>query len=285
MDKTYLTTKQVAELFKVDNSTIRRWSITGKIECQTTNGGHRKFSFNNIIEFIGNNAKKNELDFSSIINVKNNLKPEDYTKLITKSALNRNVNQIDTIIIKLYLEGTKISNIFDNYIDVSLGKIQDLLDYKKISIAEEHIARKTISKSLHNIRSSISKTPNNNKSTLCLNLENDIPDLSIDMIQIILEELGYNVHNAGSNTSILNLPLLLEKNNFSSLYIYMCDRQCCSATVITNINKTVKDLDAIADLCEKYKISLFIGGPGTKFIDQKISFQYEKFKVFSDLTV
>ena len=32
---------------------------------------------------------------------------------------------------------------------------------------------------------------------ITLNLENDIPDLPIDMIQILLEDEGYNVHNCG----------------------------------------------------------------------------------------
>lgn len=285
MVKTYLTTAQVAKLFNVDNSTIRRWSITGKIECQSTHGGHRKFLFKNIIKFLSNNTNKNELDFSSIVSLGNNFDADDYAELIKNYALHRDEKQIDLLIMKFYLEGIKISKIFDDYIDISLEKIQKLLDEKKISIAEEHIARKTISKTLDNLRSSIPKNSSKNDSILCLNLENDIPDLAIDMIQIILEEIGYNVHNSGSNTSIVNLQLLLKKNEFHSIYIYMCNRQCCSATVKNNIGNTIRDLEIINKLCNRYNIVLFIGGPGTQLINPKITFQYNQFDKFSDLTV
>ena len=283
MEKSYLTTNQVAELFNVDNSTIRRWSMTGKIECQSTHGGHRKFLFKNIVKFLKDNPKKNQLNFSSIVSIGNNLNADDYTELIKNYALDRDVKQIDLLVMKFYIEGIKVSNIFDNYIDTSLEKIQTMLDRKEISIAEEHIARKTISKALDNFRSTIAKNPNNNNSALCLNLENDIPDLAIDMIQIVLEEQGFNVHNSGSNTSIENLQLLLKKNKFNAIYIYMCNRQCCSATVKNNFVNTIRDLKTINQLCEKYNINLFIGGPGTQLINSDISFQYNKFMFFSDL--
>jgi excisionase family DNA binding protein len=285
MKNMYLTTPQVAKLFNVDNSTIRRWSIIGKIECESTHGGHRKFLFKNIVQFLKNNPKKYQLDFSSILSASSNFNPNDYAKLIKNYALKRDINQIDLLIMKFYLEGIKIPKIFDNYIDISLDEIQKLLDEKKISIAEEHIARKTISKSLDNFRSSISTNLNKNNSVLCINLENDIPDLAIDMIQIILEEQGCNVHNSGSNTSILNLQLLLEKYEFNSMYIYMCNRQCCSATVKNNFGNTILDLEKINKLCNRYNIDLFIGGPGTQLINSKITFQYNEFNKFSDLAI
>ena len=282
MQKTYLNTKQVAELFKVDNSTIRRWSITGKIECQTTHGGHRKFLFKNIIKFLNENPQKKEFNASAILSVGDN-NNSDYSHLISQHALDRDINQIDLIIMKLYFEGVKISEIFDSYIEKSLEKIQKLLDNRKISVAEEHIARKTISKTLDNLRSSIANFPTSDKSILCLNLENDIPDLAIDMIQIILEGKGYNVHNSGSNTSVADLKFLLEKSEFESIYIYLCNRQCCTATVKDNLKKTIKDLETINKLCNQFNIILHLGGPGTKYIDSKITFKYEKFNYFSEL--
>ena len=103
------------------------------------------------------------------------------------------------------------------------------------------------------------------------------------MIQIILEGKGYNVHNLGSNTSVTDLKFLLEKSEFESIYIYLCNRQCCTATVKDNLNKTVKDLETINKLCNQFNIILHIGGPGTKYIDSKITFKYEKFNYFSEL--
>ena len=34
--------------YGVDESTVRRWALSGKIKCSTSAGGHRKFSYKNI---------------------------------------------------------------------------------------------------------------------------------------------------------------------------------------------------------------------------------------------
>jgi len=36
-------------------------------------------------------------------------------------------------------------------------------------------------------------------------------------------------------------------------------------------------------MCEEYTINLFIGGPATKLINDKISFKYNKFLKFSEI--
>ena len=51
MDNKGLNTKQLGNLFGVDESTVRRWALSGKIKCSTSAGGHRKFSYKNIIKF------------------------------------------------------------------------------------------------------------------------------------------------------------------------------------------------------------------------------------------
>ena len=171
----------------------------------------------------------------------------------------------------------------DDYIEQALVKLQKKLDLKKISVAEEHISRKVISKSLNNFKLSINqKKTTNNKNILCLNLENDIPDLPIDMIQILLENVNYTVDNCGSHTSIENLKILLRNRPYQAIFIYLCDRQCCSATVYEHIEKTNRDLKEISILAEKYKIKLFLGGPSFKHINKENLKNYITFTKYSE---
>ena len=283
MKKNYLNTKEVATLFNVNNSTIRRWTLNRKLRCTTSDGGHRKFLYKHILEFIDSHKKELSLNLDGISTLSKESGIAKSIKFITQSALNRNVNEVESIIMRLYLQGKKINEIFDKYIDKSLDSIQSLLEDESISVAEEHIARKTISKSLNNFRNIVRPNTENNKTALCLNLENDVPDLAIDMIQIILEEQNYLVDNAGSHTSVDNIKLLLDKNNYDSIYIYMCSRQCCTATVKENIQNTITSVREIELLCKKLSIELFIGGPGTSYIDKKINLNYTKFLSFTKI--
>ena len=284
MTKTLLNTKQVATLFKVDTSTVRRWSLNGKLNSSSSNGGHRKFTYKNIIDFINSKKRNLDLDLSEINKISKKLSKKDTIDLISTNALSRNHGMIESSLINLYLQGKPVQKIFDNYIDKSLDFIQNLLDKNEISVAEEHIARKTISIALNYFRSAIySNDIERDKNDLCLNLENDIPDISIDMIQISLEMKSYSVFNSGSNTSIKDLKTLLNKEKYDSMYIFMCDRQCCSSTVKNHMENTIRDLEHINDLCSKYSIDLFIGGPATSLIDQQVSFKYNKFLKFSEI--
>mgnify|MGYP001171622421 FL=1 len=284
MAKTLLNTKQVASLFRVDTSTIRRWSLSGKLNCSSSRGGHRKFTYRNILDFVNNKKQDLKLDLSQISTLTNKVSLTDYVELISSNALDRNYKAIESILVEAYLKGIAVSKIFDDYLDKGLEHVQSLLDVGKISVAEEHISRKTISVGLEHFRSAILKDKtDDNQNVLCLNLENDIPDIAIDMIQICLEMKSHSVYNSGSNTSITGLKSLLNKTDYDAMYIFMCNRQCCSATVQNHISHTVDNLEEINKMCQQYNINLHIGGPATRLIDDKISFKYNKFLKFSEI--
>tara|TARA_Y100000768_G_scaffold309841_1_gene244136 strand:+ start:2731 stop:3585 length:855 start_codon:yes stop_codon:yes gene_type:complete len=284
MAKTLLNTKQVASLFRVDTSTIRRWSLSGKLNCSSSRGGHRKFTYRNILDFVSNKKQDLKLDLSQISTLTNKVSLNDYVELISSNALDRNYKAIESILVEAYLKGIAVSKIFDDYLDKGLAHVQSLLDAEKISVAEEHISRKTISIGLEHFRSAILKDKtDDNQNVLCLNLENDIPDIAIDMIQICLEMKSHSVYNSGSNTSIKGLKSLLHKTDYDAMYIFMCNRQCCSATVQNHISHTINNLEEINKMCQQYNISLHIGGPATRLIDDKVSFKYNKFLKFSEI--
>jgi len=277
MDNKGLNTKQVGNLFGVDESTIRRWSLAGKIKCSSSAGGHRKFSYKDIINFSKTRGLK----------LNQNQDTSDKTAIINQMlsySLNNNSSSIELILIKLYLNGMELKDIMDNVVENTLINLQSKLDKREISVAEEHIARKIISKSLNGFKLSIiNDNSKNKKNILCLNLENDIPDLPIDMIQILLENINYNVYNCGSHTSIKDVKKLLEKQTYKAIFIYLCDRQCCTSTIKDNIKKTNKDLEAISILAKKYNIKLFLGGPSFKNINENVLKNFNQFTKYSEV--
>ena len=106
MNKKELNTKQVGDLFGVDESTVRRWSISGKIKCASSAGGHRKFSYYNIIQFSKDHGtkfkQKNDIDV---------LDSKQIIKKITNFTLNHDPSSIESIFIGLYLQGIQLSDL------------------------------------------------------------------------------------------------------------------------------------------------------------------------------
>ena len=277
-NKKYLNTKQVGNLFDVNESTVRRWATSGKIECISSAGGHRKFSYQNVMNFANTQGLK--INSSEIpYNVNRKTIISDSVNHVFKN----DAKSLELIFVQLFLDGTTLSDLMDNYVEKILVEIQNKLDKKEVSIAEEHIARKIVSKALNNFKLSVSDSSSqNNENILCLNLENDIPDLPIDMIQILLENKNYNVHNCGANTSIKDIKKLLSTKKYKAIFIYLCDRQCCTATVRDNLKKTNQDLDDISVLAKKYNIELYLGGPSFKNIDKKVLRSYKTFSKYSE---
>ncbi|HKZ40768.1 MAG TPA: helix-turn-helix domain-containing protein, partial [Candidatus Hodarchaeales archaeon] len=48
----YYSTKEVAKLLRVNESTVRRWANSGKLKCFKTPGSHRKYTARQISEFL-----------------------------------------------------------------------------------------------------------------------------------------------------------------------------------------------------------------------------------------
>lgn len=277
-NKKYLNTKQVGNLFDVNESTVRRWATNGKIECISSAGGHRKFSYQNVMNFANTQGLK--INSSEIpYNVNRKTVISDSVNHVFKN----DAKSLELIFVQLFLDGTPLTDLMDNYVEKILVEIQNKLDRREVSIAEEHIARKIVSKALNNFKLTVSDSSSDNKENiLCLNLENDIPDLPIDMIQILLENKNYNVHNCGANTSIKDIKKLLSNKKYKAIFIYLCDRQCCTATVRDNLKKTNQDLDDISVLAKKYNIELYLGGPSFKNIDKKVLRSYKTFSKYSE---
>lgn len=48
----YYSSKDLARMFAVNESTIKRWADSGKLRCFRTVGRHRRFPFDGITEFV-----------------------------------------------------------------------------------------------------------------------------------------------------------------------------------------------------------------------------------------
>lgn len=48
----YYSTADIARLLSVDDSTVKRWADSGRLQCYKTVGKHRRFSLNQVRDFI-----------------------------------------------------------------------------------------------------------------------------------------------------------------------------------------------------------------------------------------
>jgi len=286
----YLSSKDVAAILGINISTLKRWTDNGKLKCKKTVGGHRKFTMQHVRDFYksqketGKNSKlgledKNQKKVYEYIN---NRKFEDLARMLADASLESNDLTISTIITGLYLKGIMVEKICDKVIEPGTMIVENALRQGYLSHAETFVSRKLITRTTELLNQNKPNGSYNGKTALCVNFEDNLPDLGVVMSEIILRHSGYNVLNTGSHAKLGDLKIIIEKNKIDLIVFYLCDMQCCMATVADNIRKTEEQTRIITKLAQKLGVQVVFGGQGIEFLPSIKEITEYTFLTFTD---
>jgi excisionase family DNA binding protein len=287
----YITSKDTAEILGINISTLKRWTDNGTIECTRTAGGHRKFTIQHVRDYYKNNdkAKKSTelgLESSQHKKVYNYLNQSQFSKLaqiLADSSLESDDLTVNTIINGSYMRGISVETLCDEIVDPGSMIVENALRQNYISHVEAFISRKLITRSVESLNAYQRNNKFNTKSALCVNFEENLPDLGVVMSEVILRHSGYNVFNTGSHAKLGDLENILDKKLVEMIVFYLCDMQCCMATVKDNILKTEDQVDEILRFAREKNVKVLFGGSGLEFLSKaKQSFD-NTFVTFSEL--
>ena len=217
---------EVAKILGCDETTIRRWANKGQISCQKSAGGHRFFTIEDIRNYFIRNKQRNnklsitgqDVDLKYLYQHINSSSHDEIASILAANSISGKVESVNSILNNLYLSGMSLPIIFDNIIEKCFDIIEDWLLDGKISHADEYIARKLITRTIESL---IDFKPNSdtiNKNILCVNFEDDIPDLGIVMSEIVLRDCGYNVFNTGSLAEFGNLKVSIIRKKIDMIF-------------------------------------------------------------------
>ena len=75
----------------------------------------------------------------------------------------------------------------------------------------------------------------------------------------------------------------IKKKNVDLLLFYLCDMQCCMATVKDNLSKTASQVKDIITLADNLKVNVIFGGSGIHFLPDVSDLINNTFHKYSDL--
>lgn len=287
----YITSKDTAEILGINISTLKRWTDNGTIECTRTAGGHRKFTIQHVRDYYKDNkkAEKNAklgLESSQHKKIYNYINESQFSKLaqiLADSSLESDDLTVSTIINGSYMKGIQVETLCDEIIDPGSMIVENALRQNYISHVEAFISRKLITRSVEALNGYKYNSKLNTRSALCVNFEENLPDLGVVMSEVILRHNGYNVFNTGSHAKLGDLRSILDKKLVETIVFYLCDMQCCMATVKDNILKTEDQVDEILRIARNRNVNVLFGGTGLEFLPKvKQSFD-NTFVTFSEL--
>ena len=285
----YLNSNDVAEILGVNISTLKRWTENKTIQCTKTAGGHRKFTMQHIRDFYKSNkdSSKNlglgleKLKHKRIYDLINRGKYKDLSEILADSSIESDELSVNTIINGLFMKGVAVEIICDEIVEPGSIIVENALRNDYLSHAEAFISRKLITRSVEILNISKPNNTDNTRSVLCINFEDNLPDLGVVMSEAVLRHSGFNVFNTGSHAELGNLEKVVENKSIDLILFYLCNMQCCMATVEQNMSKTEDQILNIFSLVNSMKNTIVIfGGSGLSLMPSlhgKIDLTFDTF--------
>ena len=270
----YISSKDASEILGVNISTLKRWTDNGTLKCTKTAGGHRKFTIQHIRDYYKYNEKAEKSSGFGLENTEhkkiyeyiNKNKFSKLTQILADASLDSDDLTVSTIVNGAYMRGVDIETICDEIIDPGSMIVENALRQNYVSHVEAFISRKLITRVVEGLNSSKPNGSYNGKTALCVNFEDNLPDLGVVMSEIILRHNGYNVLNTGSHAMLGDLSSIISKKNINLILFYLCDMQCCMATFKDNLSKTEVQVSEISHTAKKNNIEVLFGGAGLEFL-------------------
>lgn len=258
-----LSTKEVARLLNLAESTIKRWADDGNLLCIKTLGGHRKFRMADIVKF----AEEHRYPLTGILPPAASRSRQDQLSLgvssrnyvllsviLLEELLRADRNRIFEFLAYLYKHHIPFSAIADEVIQPAMSRLGRLWAEMKLKVDQEHCATLALQEALIRLAPDLHKKPLNGLTMVCACPESERHDLATLILASAFEAEGWTVRNIGANTP---LPVLA-----SYVKTHRPHATCLSIAVRPRGSGNFSAIQSIGKLVRSQGGLIIIGGSG-----------------------
>ena len=250
-----LTTKEVARLCRVSDATVKRWEDAGLLKSERTSGKHRRFRAEEVARFqreqgLGQktcHGDQSVLNSAARRKARNGANSSFFDLLVSGCE-----EETANFIIGAYLQGTVLTDIFDNLLSPAMRRIGELWYRGELSVAQEHLASRSAHYAVHKLRTSLPLPEMKNRTAFCAAMEGDLHELPSYLAQVAIENEGWEVMNFGANTPLFSLN--------EEILQYAPNAVCLSATYLGELERLSRDYKEFRETALKLRIPVILGG-------------------------
>jgi methanogenic corrinoid protein MtbC1 len=261
--KRYYSSRDLAEMLSVNESTIKRWSDTGYIQCNRTKGGHRRFSLQSVIQFV----QQNKLELPELAaqmftgqDIRTNLVAGNTDVLVPRlkeAALGGNLAESLGILHAGLASKLNLLALYEDVVFPVLREIGDDWASHSITIDVEHLASQTIRDAIVRLQSSIHREPENALAALLVCFEGQLHDIVLQCVASYLQSRGWKTMNLGQSTPTASVLSAIKKRK--------PDLVVLSALFVDRKKKFVRDVNTkIYPTTHRIGAKLMVGGAKMK---------------------
>jgi excisionase family DNA binding protein len=263
-----LNSVEASRLLGVNVSTIKRWTDEGKLECQKTAGGHRKFLMTHLARFLksqqGRHARLNlfPVENQEDLDIAHDIGKQNWDALVQRTlrfALASSRTGVQRIFNGLYLSDNSLYQIYDSLVTPVLYRLGEMWIRKELSVVEEHLATQNVRDAIVRLQGIVRIPSRRRETVLLMNLADELHDIALKMVDHVLEERGFRVLNSGQLSPARDAAPIFDKFHPRRLYL--------SSTFVQDAQKSQLEIDLLYDLCSRYNTQIFVGGQGFDYLD------------------
>ncbi|HYP27942.1 MAG TPA: B12-binding domain-containing protein [Blastocatellia bacterium] len=257
MKRLYSTT-DLARLWDVSESTIKRWADAGLLKCNKTMGGHRKFDLDEVCRFQNQNVlvapqqrglKENTGELDKF------LAASDFSRLVCmykEKALAGDERTIAALVTQAFMHGMSVPTICEKIIKPAMAEVGELWRVGKAEVYEEHLATFATLHALAELQALIPRKPGHGRLALVGCSEGEFHQVASVMVRHILEMEGWRVICLGTHTPLFSFGDAI--NRFKPELV------CISTTILYNLERVARDYSALHRTASKQGARIIVGG-------------------------
>jgi excisionase family DNA binding protein len=259
IDVRYYSTKELARLLRVNESTIRRWADSRKLTCFRSPGGHRKYTPRHVSEFISTyhyELLSFDFDFpASVLEeiLSSLLLKKDYHTLsdvYSAQALRADKESLKELLRICQLADVPLIHILDDIIGDATRDLLTLRLQGKMTHTKEHLTSKAIAESLEIIPWATQRGLPNGKVAVCGSFSDGLPDVILHSASRLLEATGWTVSDLGSNVTLERFKYSIGQQS-PKLVCVSYDHQMIG-------EERLADVDGLVNIAEKVNASILL---------------------------
>jgi excisionase family DNA binding protein len=263
MQKTILSTAEVARLFNVTETTVKRWADDGMLRCQKTPGGHRKFEIRNVIEF----AEKNHFEPVATLTMPESdehapavqmaILGRDFPTLVgafVQKALSPDPLDLFRFLSFLYEHRIHLWEIYDLVLRPAMVLIGERWAHGEVDISHEHRASYETMDALAKLQAQILIKPAVGKTAVCACLGEEAHEIGLRCASNLFESEGWKSHYLGARSPYSSVIVAIRE--------LRPDAVCLSITHVADEGVLVEQLGQISALLHNDRGILIAGGRG-----------------------
>jgi excisionase family DNA binding protein len=259
--RTVLSTADVARLFNVTETTVKRWADDGTLKCQKTPGGHRKFFMKHVAEFASthNLEPSGALTLTAADGMAHGIEvavlERDFSALtnaFVDKALSPDQTDLYHFFSYLYQHQLQLWEIYDRVLGPGMQEIGERWIRQEIGINHEHRASYEVLDALAKLQAQVLIREPIGHSVICACLEDELHEIGLRCASYLFESEGWKVYYLGARTPAASLIAAMEELHPSVL--------CISVTNLEGNGRLRAGLQQVRGAAEARNVTVIFGG-------------------------